>query len=147
MWDRPIAAVRGAWRRLAARVSGWARRLLRRPPPQITGEAIFVQGAGSVRARGRVQYPPVDPSDLPTATAELDRRLREVVDRHADLQERVQDEGEASLKAARELSERLDREVEELRSRDQSVAIGGIYWETLGLLVTGVGLVLQALAS
>jgi hypothetical protein len=145
IWGPPLAAIRAALQRLIDRLGGWVRRILRRPA---RGEAAagMAEGVGvAVDARARVIHPPVDPSDPRAAIGVLDGRVRQLTQSLADLQERVQDEGTASRAAADELSERLEREVADLRARDQRVAVGGIQWETLGLLVTGAGLVLQTL--
>lgn len=147
MWDPPLAAIRAGWRRLTARLAGWGRRLLRRPPRKVVLAGAAVGAGSSVTARGRVQYPPVDASDPTAAITTLDVRVRVLVDRLADLQEHVEDEEAALRGAMQELVARLEREVSDLRAQDQRVAIGGIYWETIGLFVAGAGLVLQALAA
>jgi hypothetical protein len=106
-----------------------------------------VQGAATVHARGRAGYGPVDQSDLPAAIAELDRRTGELLERIADLRDGAEDNDVAVQDSIRELTAKLELEVVDLRSRDQRVAVGGIYWESVGLLLTGAGLVLQAFTT
>lgn len=147
MWGPPLAPVVRAWRRGSAWARERVRRLLRRRPPNIVGSGVWVQGAATVHARGRVGYGPVDQSDLPAAIAELDRRTGELLERIADLRDGAEDNDVAVQDSIRELTAKLELEVADLRSRDQRVAVGGIYWESVGLLLTGAGLVLQAFTT
>jgi len=95
----------------------------------------------AARLQARIRYGALDPSDLTSAVLELERRVGQLVDRLADVDERVQDEREADLVAVAELRERLAGAIADLEARDRRVALGGLRLEMFGLFLTALGLV------
>ena len=125
-----------------SRFIAWVHRLLGRPIQHPVGAGVAIGGGGALRARGRMQYPPIDVSDLTAAVAELDRRVREQVDRLSDVRDRMDDADETTAAAFRTISDQLGHEVAALQSRDRRVAIGGIRPAMFGLALTAIGLLL-----
>ena len=134
--------MQAAWQRLRKRIEARLNRLLRRPPQHIALAGAATGVAAVFNARARVQYGPVDTSDLTAAVEELDGRIRQQVDRLADLHERELDDVKALRDALKALSDQLENEATELRTRDQRVAVGGIRPAAFGLFLTAVGLLL-----
>jgi hypothetical protein len=132
------------WDWLTVPVLAWVTRFLGEHGRHAVGTAT-VTGGGSVRARGRMQYPLLDASDLSAAVVELDRRVREQSDRLSDVRDRMADNDETTRAALQAMHGRLDREVAALETRDQRVAVGGIRPALFGLTLTAVGLSLIGL--
>jgi hypothetical protein len=153
----PPGAIRAAlgrtWARLVEAARALWRRVRRRRAVTVTGGGGVHVRATAFDARVRIGYPPVDLADLAdlaglsAAVSLLSRRVSEIGERLADTQEHAHDEGKAWRKAAADLTEQLEREVQELKVRDQRVALEGILWETAGLFITAIGLVLQFVAG
>ena len=125
-------AGRAAWTALVQRTEALWRRILRRPR-RVEAHAEFASAVGMA---ARLQA-----SDLTSAVLELERRVGQLVDRLADVDERVQDEREADLVAVAELRERLAGAIADLEARDRRVALGGLRLEMFGLFLTALGLV------
>jgi hypothetical protein len=141
------AAIGRTWARLGEAARALWRRVRRRRAVTITGAGAVHVRAAAFDARARIGYPPVDLADLSSAVSLLSRQVSEIGERLGDTQEHAHDEGKAWRKATADLAEQLDREVQELKVRDQTVALEGILWETAGLFITAIGLVLQFVAG
>jgi hypothetical protein len=135
-------------RQLSARIMRAARRRLGRPAGQVVNLRGVATGSGTVRARGRVQYPPLkEGMATELAIAELDRRVRQLVDTVSNAHERLADELEEARRESGELAGRLANEVTRLEQQGVRVAVGGVRLQASGLFLVAVGLGLQLLAS
>jgi hypothetical protein len=145
---RPMAE-RG--RRIGQRIALRWRRLLRRPQQHVTGFGASVMHASTFSARVRVGFGPLDLAEHEAALRELERRVGQLSDRMAAVDEHWAEETESLRNEIAALRIRVDAEIAVLKSRDQTVAVGGLrpavfglFLNGLGLLLIGVGLVLES---
>lgn len=145
---RPLLAASAAARRAAQAADSLFRRLTRRPRNVVVGAgAAHLTVTGSVHARGVVGFRPLDPK-LRTrdAIVELDRRVRDVIDRLGTEAGRREDADNEVRAYAENIDKRLDELRGELDSQGKRIAVGGLRVAFSGLALVFVGLGLQALS-
>lgn len=147
-WDPLTASLSLLARRGWHSVETAFRRVLRRPrsAQHVTGSGMIVQGAGSVRARGRVGYGRVTLSNHELALHELARRTQELSGRVADVRDHADDEIERLEAALGDLRQALLGAIVELREEHRRVASADVRVQLVGLGIVGVGIMLQALS-
>lgn len=141
-WDWLALALAAKWQKLSDRLRTWGARAFGLRQDKVIGAGSTLSIASASDARARVGYGPLDASDVQTALGELERRTRVQVDQIADLQEREQDDIAAVRSELRAIADQLGVEVQELKARDQRVAVGAIRPTAFGLALTAIGLVL-----
>ena len=141
-WLPIVGALRSALRR----VEGVLRRVLRRPQ-RIEGRgALEAHLSLSGQARARIDFGPL-PTAAEAAFAELDRRTRLLADQLATAIEHHDQALEEARASVSGLSADVELTAQRLRTQVRHVAIGGLRWEALGLLLIALGLLAQGFSS
>ena len=139
--DPLIVPIREAWAAVTARVAALWRRIRRRPRHVAVSVSEAISAGAAFNATVRVGFGPLDPSDPTAALLELERRIGQLNERLATVDERLADERNADRADVTTLRQDLERAVGDLESRDRRVALGGLRLEVLGLFLTVIGLV------
>jgi hypothetical protein len=130
------------------RIGQWTalrwRQLLRRPQHHVIGVGAAIGLVGALNARVRVGFGPLDLSQQEAALRELERRVSQLSDRIAEVDEHWADETDSLRGQVAALETRIDTAIAELKSRDQTVAVGGLRPAVFGLFLNGLGLLLIA---
>jgi len=124
----------------------WLERVvLRRPPRTIVGSGVVVSVGGSVNARGRIGWGPLQGKTAKGQIAELDIRLRDLANSVFNRADALEDSVSEVRRDLAAIGWKLDETAADLKRQTRRVAVGGIVWESFGLLLVVVGLTLQAL--
>jgi hypothetical protein len=138
-----VDPVREALRSTVSSVESLLRRLVRRPKP-ITGYADVGFRFGIKVGRPTVFVMPGPLSeDVPAAIRELDKRIRDLIEKLAVLDSRHADDFDKRDEAIAKANREIDEAVARLERRGQRIAIGGLRAQTLGLTLIGFGLMLH----
>jgi hypothetical protein len=139
MFDDYADAAQNRAHQLWAATDRTVRRLLRRPQYRTIAVGAFEQVGMTMKARVRIGFGPLDTSHTRTALRELERRIGNVNDRLANLDDRTDDERDADRKALVELTSRVDGAIAQLEAMDQRVALDGLRPQMVGLFLSVLG--------
>lgn len=139
--DPFVARARFVFRRLPR----WTQRLLRKilgRGGSITVQVPSISMSMSGSARTRISPMPL-PRDVEGALRELDRRTRETSKTLADTADRIDNSVRIVNNRTNEIARKLDMTAAQLEMRTRHVAIGGVRYETFGVLLIVIGLFFQ----
>jgi len=126
--------------------AAWFRRvILRRPQPHIAGSGIAVGGGGAFIARGRIGWGPLSGKTARAQILELEQRVKDLANSTFNKTDALEDSVAAVRRDIADVASRLDMAAARLERQTRTVAIGGIVWESFGLLLVVIGLALQAI--
>jgi hypothetical protein len=119
--------------------------ILRRRQPHIVGSGIAVVSGSAVSARGRIGWDPLSGKTAKAQILELERRLNDLASSTFNKADALEDSVAAVRRDAADVASRLAEAAARLEQQTRTVAVGGIVWESFGLLLVAIGLALQAI--
>jgi hypothetical protein len=123
----------------------WVRRvILRRQQPKIVGSGVAVSGGGAFTARGRIGWGPLSGKTAKAQIIELEQRVKDLANSAFNKTDALEDSVVAVRRDIADVASRLDEAAAKLEQQTRTVAVGGIVWESFGLLLVVIGLALQA---
>lgn len=123
----------------------WLRRvILRRPPPHIVGSAAAGFGGGTITARGRIGWGPLTGKTAKAQILELEQRVKDLANSTFNKTDVLEDSIADVRRDVAQVALRMDEAAAQLDRQTRMVAVGGIVWESFGLLLVVIGLALQA---
>ena len=128
------------------RFNAWFQRIvLRRRQRQIVGHGAIVTGGGAIRVRGHMGWGPLTARTAKAQIAELEQRMKDLANSTFTKTDALEDSITALQREVAGVGSRLDETTVRLDRQTRTVAVGGIVWESFGLLLLVIGLAFQAL--